>query len=65
MVQEFIRYYFSPEGQKLVSEVGYVPFQPQIYEMVLDRFEALKTGTLFGGSDPKTGTVEEILSASP
>jgi len=65
MVQEFIRYSFSPDGQELASEVGYVPFPPQIYEMVLDRFKALKTGTLFGGSDPKAGTVEEILSASP
>ena len=65
MVQEFIRYHLSPEGQELVTEVGYVPFPPQIYEIVLARFETLKTGTLFGGSDPRKGTVEEILSSSP
>jgi phosphate transport system substrate-binding protein len=65
MIQEFIRYCFSPEGQELVSEVGYVPFQPNIYEMALDRFETTKTGTLFGGNNPRTGTVEEILSPVP
>ncbi|PKB65124.1 MAG: hypothetical protein BZY80_00920 [SAR202 cluster bacterium Io17-Chloro-G2] len=65
MVQEFIRYYFSADGQALVGEVGYVAYQSQIYDLALARFEALKTGTLFGGSDPKSGTVEEILSASP
>ena len=65
MVQEFIRFYFSPDGQELVSEVGYVPFPGQVYELALARFEGLKTGTLFGGSDPQKGTVEEILSSSP
>lgn len=65
MVQEFIRYYLSPDGQKLVGDVGYVPFQARIYDLVLARFEAGMTGSLFGGSDPKTGTVEQILSASP
>ena len=65
MVQEFIRYHLTVDGQELVSEVGYVPFPPQIYEMALDRFEALKTGTLFGGNNPRTGTLEEILSSAP
>lgn len=65
MVQEFIRFHFSSEGQALVTEVGFVPFPPQIYDLALARFEALTAGTLFGGSDPRKGTVEEILSSSP
>ncbi len=65
MVKEFIRYYLSPEGQELVSEVGYVPFQTRIYDLILARFEAGNTGTIFGGAEPQNGTVEEILAVSP
>jgi phosphate transport system substrate-binding protein len=64
VVKEFIRYYLSSDGQALVGEVGYVPYEPQIYELALKRFEAGNTGSLFGGSDPKMGTVEDVLSSS-
>lgn len=65
MLKEFIRFYLSPDGQILVDEVGYVAFDSQVYDLALARFEAGKTGTLFGGREPKVGTVGDILADSP
>ena len=62
-VREFVRFSLSLQGRALVGEVGFVPFQARVYELALARFEKGLTGTLFGGSDPRQGTVEEILAA--
>ena len=62
-IQEFIRYYLSEDGgQKLASEVGYIPFPQKIYELVQARVDSTTTGTLFGGSHPHIGSIEDILS---
>ena len=62
-VQEFIRYYLSEDGgQKLVSEVGYIPFPDKIYGLIQARVDSTAIGTLFGGSQPHKGSIEEILS---
>ena len=62
-IQEFIRYYLSEDGgQKLATEVGYIPFPQKIYELVQARVDSTATGTLFGGSHPHIGSIEEILS---
>jgi phosphate transport system substrate-binding protein len=62
-IQEFIRYYLSEDGgQKLVSEVGYIPFPDKIYGLIQARVDSTAVGTLFGGSQPHKGSIEEILS---
>ena len=63
-IKEFVRYYLSEEGWKLVAEVGYIPYPPQVYELALARFENSRTGTLFGGGAPQRGSVEEVLAAN-
>ena len=62
-IQEFIRYFLSEDGgQKLVSEVGYIPFPDKIYGLIQARVDSTAIGTLFGGSQPHKGSIEEILS---
>ena len=65
LVQEFMRFFLSPAGRDLVAEVGYIPFPPKLYDLVLNRLEQGLTGTVFGGANPKQGTVEEVLSGTP
>ena len=63
-VKDFVRYHISPERERLIEEVGFVAFPARVYELALARFEKGLTGTLFGGSDPQQGTVEEILASN-
>ena len=63
-VKDFIRYHISPQRERLIEEVGFVAFPARVYELALARFEKGLTGTLFGGSDPHQGTVEEILASN-
>jgi phosphate transport system substrate-binding protein len=63
-VREFIRSYLDAGGQKLVAEVGYIPFQLRVYELALARFEGGKTGSIFGGASPQRGPVEQVLAAN-
>jgi phosphate transport system substrate-binding protein len=62
-VRELVNYYLSQEGRQLVSEVGYIPFPDEVYELALDRFQDGATGTVFGGDNPQEGTVAEVLRA--
>ncbi|MEK7682006.1 MAG: PstS family phosphate ABC transporter substrate-binding protein [Chloroflexota bacterium] len=63
-IKEFVRYYLSDTGQKLVSQVGYIPFPAKVYQLALARFESGKLGTLFGGRTPQKGAVQDILAAN-
>ena len=63
-VREFIRFYIGPEGWALVSEVGYIPFQDKVYQLVSSRVESGTTGSIFGGVNPQSGSVEQVLSAN-
>ena len=63
-VKEFIRYYIGPEGWELVSEVGYIPFPEQNYQLISNRVESGVTGSIFGGVSPQSGSVEQVLSAN-
>ena len=63
-VREFIRYYIGPEGWALTSEVGYIPFQEQIYRLISNRVDRGATGSIFGGGNPQSGSVEQVLSAN-
>ena len=48
-VKSFVEFYLSPEGQELIKESGYVPFKPEVYELILAHVNSGKTGTLFAG----------------
>jgi phosphate transport system substrate-binding protein len=62
-VKQFVQFYLH-QGQKLVSEVGYIKLPAQAYDLAQKHFDALKTGSLFAGAGSKVGvTVAELLSA--
>ncbi|HLD70407.1 MAG TPA: PstS family phosphate ABC transporter substrate-binding protein [Negativicutes bacterium] len=63
-VSQFIAFYLNPaNAQKLVSEVGYVPFSTPFYELVGNRFEAKITGSVFGNNGGQAGaTLEQLYS---
>ena len=63
-VREFVRFYLDIENGRLLSEVGYVPFPPDLYALVQQRFEEGVTGSVFGGLGSKVGvSVEELLGS--
>ena len=62
-VRSFVNFYLSTENRILISEVGYVGFSEEIYEMVRRRFELGITGTVFGGEGSRVGvSIEDILA---
>lgn len=63
-IQEFVEFYLSEDGRELVRLVGFIPFPDQVYELALARFEQGITGTLFGGENPREGTVAEVLAGN-
>jgi phosphate transport system substrate-binding protein len=63
-VKEFVEFYLT-EGPKLVQEVKYVQLPAKAYEMGLERFRKLETGTGFGGEQVFGMKVEEILKKTP
>jgi len=63
-VKDFISYYVSYERASLLKDLGFVPFPELVHDLVLDRFQRGLTGTIFGGENPQSGTVYEILSAN-
>ena len=46
-VKAFIRFYLE-NAAPLAKEIGYVPLQPEAYELALKRMEEKITGTVFG-----------------
>ena len=63
-VRDFVHFYLA-EGPALVQEVNYLPLSERGYEMALERFDAMRTGTGFGGT-PEVGLpIEEILNRPP
>jgi phosphate transport system substrate-binding protein len=61
-VKEFVQFYLSAEGAKLVAEVGYVPLPPQAYAAALKRFNEKKLGTVFGGVPEIGVTIDALLA---
>lgn len=59
-VKEFVEFYLK-NASKITKQVGGVPLPTKAYEMALERFKNMQTGTVFGG-EPEVGlTVEELL----
>ncbi len=60
-IAEFVKYYLSPNGQKLAASVGYIPFPGEVYQLGLAKFDAGAVGTVFGGDDAFKGPIAEGL----
>ncbi|WP_459829421.1 PstS family phosphate ABC transporter substrate-binding protein [Hydrogenophilus islandicus] len=59
-VREFVEFYLK-NGAKLAREVGYVDLPARAYELALKNFQAMKTGTVFGGQSEVGVRVETLL----
>jgi phosphate transport system substrate-binding protein len=63
-VKQFVQFYLE-NGADLAKTVKYLPLPDKAYEMAVERFEKMQTGTGFGGV-PEVGlAVEEILKREP
>ncbi len=62
-VKAFIDFYVA-KGEPLVKEAGYIPLGKKANDLVLARFKAGTTGSLFDGKGSKVGaTVEDLLAS--
>jgi phosphate transport system substrate-binding protein len=61
-VDTFVAFYLN-NMNALVSEVGYIPLQPQVVEKVKNRYTTKTEGTMFSGSSSKAGIdISELLN---
>jgi phosphate transport system substrate-binding protein len=61
-IKAFVEFFLA-KAPILVEEVGYIPFKPDAYKLVHDRFLAGKTGSLFGGKGSQVGvTIGDLLA---
>jgi phosphate transport system substrate-binding protein len=59
-VKEFVEFYLK-NAARLAKEVKYVPLPAEAYTSAIERFQAGKTGTVFGGK-PEVGlTIQKLL----
>ncbi|MBI4480509.1 MAG: PstS family phosphate ABC transporter substrate-binding protein [Acidobacteria bacterium] len=62
-VEAFVKFYLE-HASKLVAEVGYVALPDSIYELVRQRYQARKTGSVFANKGAQVGvTLESLLKA--
>lgn len=60
-VQDLVKFYIENAG-KLSKDVGSVPLQPEEYKLILARFAAKKTGTIFTEGKSSVGmSMEDLL----
>ncbi len=59
-VKAFVEFYLK-NVKELATEVKYLPLPEKAYELALERFAKLKTGTSFGGEQAIGITIEEVL----
>ncbi|MCG8425577.1 MAG: PstS family phosphate ABC transporter substrate-binding protein [Proteobacteria bacterium] len=62
-IEAFVKYYLSPDGRKLVKEVGYIPLPDKAYDLVIERFNKRTEGSLFEGGSKVGVTVEQLLGS--
>src|SRR5262245_4677291 len=61
LIKAFVQFYLQ-NAQKLVREVGYIPFPPDAYKLVEARFDKGVTGSLFEGKGSQVGvTIGDLL----
>ena len=59
-VREFVEYY-NKHGEKLSSEVKYVPLPAKAYAYNLDTMNKMRLGTKFGGENKVGLTIEQLM----
>lgn len=62
-VKAFVEFYLSKEGHEVIKEAGFIPLTDSAYEMIIARFKAATTGSVFGGSIQVGAKLEDLLSA--
>lgn len=62
-VREFVRFYLK-NAKDIVGRVGYVPLPDEVYEAVLERFEAGTAGSVYGAEGAKEKSLLELYSVS-
>jgi phosphate transport system substrate-binding protein len=61
-VRDYVEYFIA-NAEGFVRNAGYVPFEPEVYDMVLERFRDRRTGSVFQGAGPTTGVrVADLLA---
>ena len=58
-VDAFVRFYLE-NAAALVEEVGYIPLPDEAYQLVMERYEQRKTGSVFQGVEVGV-SIEEVL----
>jgi len=53
-VEPFVRHYIE-NAQRFVREAEYIPFEDDVYDLVMERFENRVEGSMFEGSGPTIG----------
>ncbi|MBI2820542.1 MAG: PstS family phosphate ABC transporter substrate-binding protein [Acidobacteria bacterium] len=62
-VEAFVQFYLD-NAATLVAEVGYVPLPDAIYELVRNRYETRRTGSVYANKGAQVGvTLESLLQA--
>jgi len=62
-VKSFVNYYLANAG-KLSTEVGYIAFPDDVYQLVKNRYAAGTTGSILAGQDAVGAKVEELLKGT-
>jgi phosphate transport system substrate-binding protein len=58
---KFVNYYLDKKNRKVIRSTGYVALPERAYELIQARFDARKTGTLFGGGLLEGKTLIQVL----
>ena len=57
----FVEFYLE-EGPEIIPESGYIPFPPDFYDRLIDRFVSGRTGSIFLETDVESGIrLEDLL----
>jgi len=61
-VQKFVEFYLE-RAAEFAEEVGYVPLQPEVYDLVQQRFAFRTLGSMFKGGSQVGVKLDEVLKA--
>jgi len=54
--------FYLENAANLVREVGYIPLQPQVYQLARDRFSKRTVGSVFAGGGSQVGVkLDDLL----
>ncbi len=62
-VQAFVHFILDPANRDIMKEEGFVPLPDAVYNIAREKFDAMKTGTLFGGKEAVGLKLEDLLKA--